>query len=111
MSAVKTDYTREELIAICEQAVVPEEKWRNRDSPSAQRQIGEAWGRLKAGCSFYVHVEEDTNSWRMGRVIRLSITSLSFDHFECGSDAKDSESYYLPSPLRLKESEGKDWYL
>lgn len=31
----KTDYTREDLIAICERAIVPQDHWRNRDSASA----------------------------------------------------------------------------
>jgi hypothetical protein len=30
--------TREELLSLCEQGVVPVQKWRDRDTPSAQEQ-------------------------------------------------------------------------
>jgi len=46
--------TREELIALCEAALVPESEWRNRDSAGAQRQIGEAWALLRAGCPYRI---------------------------------------------------------
>lgn len=46
--------TREDLIAICERAIVPQDHWRNRDSASAQLGVGAALVLLKAGCKFVV---------------------------------------------------------
>lgn len=37
---IKTDYTREELISICERAIVPQSKWWDRDSEQAQAGVG-----------------------------------------------------------------------
>ena len=50
--------TREELIAICEKATVPQSKWWDRDSAGAIQQMGMAWALLKAGCEFRV-IKED----------------------------------------------------
>lgn len=41
---------REELIELCERAIVDEGKWKNRDSHYSQLNIGKAWALLKAGC-------------------------------------------------------------
>lgn len=59
--------TREDLLALCERAFVPHDRWRNRDSSSAQRQLGEAYALLKAGCDFYVSGKSDTGTlWADG---------------------------------------------
>ena len=52
-------FQREELVALCERARVPQDKWQNRDSERAQRQIGEAWVLLSAGCEFKICITED----------------------------------------------------
>ena len=48
----KEYYNREKLIKICEKAIVDISKWSNRDSPSAQINIGKCWALLKAGCEY-----------------------------------------------------------
>lgn len=53
----RTDYSREELIALCEQAVVPQDKWCNRDSAGCQEQVGHLWAMLKAGCAYQIDTE------------------------------------------------------
>ena len=98
INMIKTDYTREELISICEQSVVPYPKWINRDSPSSQAKVGMAWAYLKAGCEFRIH--EDTGE---------DIIWLELYHYEF-EDAPDWHYTYLPTPKRIEESNGKDWY-
>jgi len=97
--------SRDELIAICEAATVPQEHWNDRDSASAQRQVGEAWALLKAGCAF--RVDPSMDDFR-GRTIWLEIKSEGFDHKEYGE--LDISTFYLPSRQRLDEANGKDWY-
>ena len=101
--------TREKLIEICEKATVKESDWNNRDSADAQRQLGEAWALLKAGCEFFVRTSG--NCATDTKTIWIEIESLGFKYFECGStNSKDSETYYLPTEERLADRAGKDWY-
>ena len=110
----KTDYTREELIAICEQAVVPVDKWGNRDSPSSHEKLGLCMVMLKAGCEFWIHTSpparSDNRCLTSDRTIWLGIDWPSFSTFEYGGGDMNSETFYLPTPERLKEREGRDWY-
>lgn len=105
--------TREALIALCHTAVVPQERWHDRDSSSAQKQIGEACALLGAGCRFRVRfpapgtganacVTNDKTIW-------IDITSHGFDWFESG-DSDDTDTYYIPTPERLARAAGRDWY-
>jgi len=96
---------REDLLAICERAFVPEEKWSNRDSSAAQRQLGECYALLRAGCEFYVHEDDRQTLW-------VSVEFYGFDSFEWGLDEvpRESEQYYLPTAERLDARDGKDWY-
>lgn len=101
----KPDYSREELLSICEAAFVPQDRWKNRDSASAQRQLGECYALLKAGCAFVVtdRVHKDTL-----RTIGVDITFHGFGYFEVGY--VETDSFYLPTRLRLAESSMRDWY-
>lgn len=110
--------TREELVALCERAVVPEEKWLDRDSAEAQRQVGACWAQLKAGCRFDVHqvegAEYDMNTDE--DTVWLTVRAKGFQYveaFEPGDDPLDyldDESYYLPTPALLERAAGGDWY-
>ena len=51
--------TREELISICEDAVVHHTKWHNRDSYSAQLNIRDVYKGLTAGLDFKIITKED----------------------------------------------------
>lgn len=100
-------YTREELIALCEKAVVPVEKWNNRDTPDAQLQVAAAWWMLKSNCPFSVGVDSDD------RTIWVSIRAPRFAHIEC--DLTDPENWtedscYIPTQARLDAAAGGDWY-
>ena len=108
---VDGDYSRENLVAICEAAVVQESKWRDRDSPSAHEKLGLCWVMLKAGCEFHVHPPNDGSGCHTDeRTIWISIDWKTFSSFEYGGGNKTNETFYIPTPKRLRESIGKDWY-
>lgn len=112
---MKTDYTREELIKICEKAIVPESKWSDRDSASSIRQVGDCWALLKAGCDFEVrtkeNTEKDSNCITDEDTIWVDFFFNGFQRFEYGEDVdKEEKTNYLPTPKRLSEIKGKDWY-
>lgn len=101
-------YTREALIDICERAIVPHDRWSNRDTPDAQKGVGEAWALLKAGCDFTV-IYGDSSIGTDDRTIWLRIAHDSFVTFDYGG-SQDDELIYLPTPKRIDANEGKDWY-
>lgn len=104
---MKTEYTREELITICEQSFVPQSKWFNRDSQSAQCQLGEAYALLKDGCDFIVLVNGNLKT--DDRTIWIEIESEGFEHHDWGG-SNEKETYYLPTQKRLDDQKGSDWY-
>ncbi len=100
---------REELIQLCEDGIVPEEHWHDRDSEGAQRQLGEAWALLKAGCEFEVLSDRsDEDTWW------VTIRSKGFQYFELGEDAgKLEDTRYIPTRARLDKATEvvrRDWY-
>ena len=110
-----SNFTRQQLISICERAVVDVSKWRNRDSPSSQESIGKLWVLLKANCQFEVLYENDglcTND----NTIWLRVWSPKFRHFDWDGfdlndrDTMEDETFYMPTTARLDHSNGNDWY-
>lgn len=111
----RTDYTREELVAICERAVVPVEKWRDRDSASAQQGVGLAYVMLKAGAEFTIAparvgvsgcFTDDSTIW-----IDLEWPGFqAFEYERANRHYWDDETVYLPTPERLDRADGGDWY-
>ena len=57
------DYTREDLIDLCERAVVSCTKWNNRDSYSSQVNIQECYDYLKRGYDYDITTESDNTVW------------------------------------------------
>lgn len=99
-------YTRDELVAICERAIVAEDAWRDRDSAGAQMQIGQAWALLAAGCEFDIESADDETIW-------IEVHPRGFMTFECGVEdagTADWQTFYLPTPQRLDAAAGTDWY-
>jgi hypothetical protein len=115
METIKVDYTREELVAICERAVVPRDEWSNRDTPHTHEKLGLCWVMLKAGCPFHVHRPAPQGS-KSGchtdhETIWLTIEWPDFNDFEYGTGMNSqSDTFYLPTPKRLDERQGRDWY-
>lgn len=115
MSTPKHDYTRDELIAICERAIVPDHRWSNRDSAHSQEGVGRAWALLRAECDFDVQPPRpgESGCFTDERTIWLRITWPGFQAFEFGRDdltTWDDDLFYLPTPGRLDEAAGSDWY-
>ena len=102
------DYTRDDLIAICERAVVPHDRWNDRDTDSAQQGVGKAWVYLRAGCGFRVIydgdlcVTDDLTIW-------VEITHDDFGVIDWGGP-QVTDTFYLPTPARLDATAGRDWY-
>ena len=93
--------SRDSLVYLCERGVVPHEHWRDRDSASAQRQLGECLALLRAGCDFTVRREGDT--WW------VTVTFDGFGHFDWDGP-QDEELFYVPTAERLDRRAGRDWY-
>lgn len=109
------EYTREELIKICEKAIVDVSKWQNRDTPSSQESVGRLWALLKSNCPFKILYDTHglcTNE----QTIWLEVYWPQFSHFDwVGFDLEDittlhSESFYIPTLKRLEAYENNDWY-
>lgn len=94
---------REQLLSLCESGFVPEERWSNRDSSSAHRQLGEAYALLKAGCDFTVYDQKHKSWW-------VAIQFKGFDAFEYGEHHTTSESFYIPTAESIARADGGDWY-
>jgi hypothetical protein len=113
---MRTNYTREELIEICEKAIVPVNNWCNRDTSHTQCQIGQCWALLKSGCEFKVCVQssdkEDSCSMCCTdeQTIWISIKFPGFDYFETGNGVLSRDIFYLPTMKRLSANAESDWY-
>lgn len=103
----KKDITREELIELCQDGIVPQRKWYNRDSAGAQRQLGEARALLSAGCEYRVLREGSLKS--NDRTIWIEIESEGFAYHDYDGPL-DRETYYIPTRKRLNENADSDWY-
>ena len=105
---IASSYTRDELVAICERAVVPHEQWSDRDTASAQEGVGKAWAFLRAGCDFHVITEGDI-CVTDDRTIWVEITHDNFGVIDWGGP-QETETFYLPTSARLDATAGRDWY-
>ena len=106
MTNTATKLDRDALLAICERAFVPEDRWRNRDSSAAQLQLGECYALLRAGCRVL-------GARQKGDTIWVTIEYRGFSYFEGDYDGLgplDDDRFYLPSPERLDRADGGDWY-
>lgn len=98
---VKTDYTREEMIALCDKAIFDVADWSNRDHPEAMVQVGKCWALLKSGCQFKIITEDENNIGlvTMEHIVWLEITFPVFNDFEYGTTKTPeySETFYIPT--------------
>jgi len=132
---MKTDYTREELIEICKDAVVHHTKWHNRDSYSAQLGIQDVYKGLTAGLPFSILGSTDNRTIWIKFLQPIDFDILeNGEHLEISSredyfrdcDAEyETEMFdgngidfnstftetYMPTRERLEECGiGEDWY-
>ena len=102
--------TRDDLLALCRDAFLPQEKWTDRDTARCQQQLGEAYALLMAGCDF------SARPGHRGLMIDIRIEFRGFNWFEGGFDYEDRDMYlshedfYLPTRERLDAVNGGDWY-
>lgn len=110
-----SSYTREQLIEICERAFVKQEDWEDRDSAKAQTCVAMSYMLLKAGCKFEAKDSDMFN----GHTIDIVFWVKDFawhDIFDADGEQypdglnNGTYSYYLPTPYRLDQVAGKDWY-
>lgn len=103
-----SDLTREALIDICERAIVPHDRWSDRDTPGAQEGVGKAWAFLKAGCEFRV-MTKGKYCVTGERTIWIEIDHDDFGVIDWGGPG-ETETFYLPTHSRLEQANGSDWY-
>lgn len=109
-------YDRDELVAICEAALVPKDRWRDRDSYGAQKGVATAWMLLRTGHDFTVLTRPEGETGRGcftdDRTIWLEIGPIrGFMAVELGmEDGAEDELIYLPTRERLAKVDGGDWY-
>jgi len=99
-------YTEEDLIQICRDAVVPYQKWNDRDSYSAQVNVASIYEGLTGGVPYTYKIDNRT----IGIYFKKPTPEM-FDGY--GIDWNSDSNYfggYLPTPDRLKEADGEDWY-
>jgi len=110
----KKKFTREELIDICEKAIVKHDEWHDRYSSAAQGQVGRLWAYLKAGCRFTICLGADVSGCQTDEnTIWLDVYFSGFAATEAGDGELGVEGFYLPQPGRLadvKKNGGGDWY-
>jgi len=99
-------FTREELIKRCEESLVDEESWYNRDSHESQKKVGVLWALLKDGCEF--EIVEDDSELPTEDTIWIRVYSKDFMYYE-GRGSKGDELFYLPTKGRLND-DYDDWY-
>ncbi len=107
--SIKTDYTRKELIRLCVQAIVTEDKWSDRDSCGAQVNVGKAWALLRANVPF--RIEDKGNMATDRNTIWVAFDTMGFGYFEDpDNNGRGSEFCYIPTEKRLSVNSGGDWY-
>lgn len=129
--------SREQLISLCERAVVPYYKWSNRDSYSAQVSIEDSYKLLQAGAEYDAKLDgAEKVFWVRFKNLTEELLKkadsycLGIDNIDSYKEAVpndemfDSESYvwralidknkeitcYIPTKKSLEEADGEDWY-
>lgn len=114
--------TREELISLCERAIVPQEKWQNRDSESAQKGVGRVWQLLKCGCKYEICTKDNSPDYYSdAETWKIKFWVQSFMWFENGIEDDDEDGYdtdsngqylsfFIPTEKSLEAADGEDWY-
>ena len=102
------EYTRDVLVNMCYNAIVPQEKWCDRDSAESQKQVGQCMALLLAGCDYEILHGGDYCSTDE-RTVWLEVRAEGFDSFETGGELEHL-TFYLPTAQRVRDAGGGDWY-
>ena len=102
------DLDRADLITLCADGILPPDRWTNRESSWAQRQLGECRALLVAGCDFEVQLGDSKRDRRDAYMYSVHIRFPGFNTFEHGH-ANESKTYYVPTRARLNVVAGGDW--
>lgn len=95
--------TREDLLSICERAIVPVGQWHNRDSAEAQQQAGRCWALLRAGCEYQVTTAPaGADCVTDAETIWLLVAVPGFWTVEIGAEP-EWDQFYLPTEARLEK--------
>jgi hypothetical protein len=105
------DFSREALIGLCRDGLVPQEKWSDRDTARAQQQLGALLALLSAGCDF------TARPGHRGMMLDVRVEYRGFSWFEGGFDYDEDrdmylehDDFYVPTRARLTDVDGGDWY-
>lgn len=127
---LKEDITREGLMQICKDAVVPFKKWNDRDSYRAQCTISDIHGLLSVGAEYELDLKDPDTTWILFKNL-TSEQENNYDRYLLPTDSLDDyfkefdgEMFdgggidvgtdymkgYMPTRRRLSEVKGEDWY-
>lgn len=131
---MKKEYSREELIELCKESIVPCSKWNDRDSYSAQQKVQLIFEGLTGGVEYTYNIEgktiwidfEPATTVQKDNMSYIEIDSrdnycewylseyveeFSGKMFEGGwVDWNKNNHGYLPTKEKLEEVDGEDWY-
>ena len=87
-------------------------KWGDRDTPSSQEKTALLLMYLRVGCDYKIldNGSLKTDTWTIWIEIKLP---LDFSAIECGmsyDELDNTDTFYLPTEVRLNQCNGKDWY-
>jgi len=89
---------RETLISICEDSVLPWDKWQNRDSGSSQQLVSDIYSLLKAGAEYTIKVEQDHTIW-------IEFVNVTYEEIR---NAIDNHYLYVDDIDEYKEANPED---
>jgi hypothetical protein len=92
---------RKYLVDLCDRGLVPESKWKNRDTFLFQKKLALCEWFLLCGCKYTIL------SWDE-YYIQICLYAHGFMYFEEGEP--ENEDFSIPSEERLNQLKGEDWY-
>jgi len=112
---------RMNLISLCHKGVVHHSDWDNRDTASAQLQLGQALALLRSGCKYKILTAEDDKGGMVtdAETIWVQFWVKDFNWFENAEETEFGNQdngqwevyrYYIPTAERLVKSKKQDWY-
>jgi len=110
----KLDYSREELLDICEKALVSEAHWGSEDSAWRQLRVGQIWALLKDGCAFKIILQADCAEAEAEDESAYcpyytNERTIWFEIYYRGKNEDEVEIYFLPTIERLTNPENQKW--